>query len=81
MMEVRTAGPVDEVAVGWRLGRDETGHDNPAGPLYLGGSYAAGEITATDPFLNTQSQCPTWLTNCPLQCPIFDGTTMVDSAW
>jgi hypothetical protein len=79
-MRVRAPNQVDEVAAGWRLGHDGTGHDNPAGPLYLSGSYAAGEITATDPFLNTQSQCPTWLTSCAPQCPSNDEAGVAEAA-
>lgn len=44
----------DELVARWRLGLDEDGWDNPAGPLFIGG-YAESEITMTgsmtkDPF-------------------------------
>jgi hypothetical protein len=50
----------DPVAAGWRLGL-ETGEACPAGPLFLSGPYAIGEITASDPDLDTQSQSLTYL--------------------
>ncbi|GIH11595.1 hypothetical protein Rhe02_96620 [Rhizocola hellebori] len=75
-MKLLSPVQVDQVAASWRLGLD-TAEDNPAGPLFLAGRYAVGEITASDPALNTQSQCQTaWLTNCPPMChPIEDVGT------
>lgn len=51
----------DELIASWRLGLDEDGWDNPAGPKYIGGHV---EFEIVDCGMGTTKDAPTMGTGC-----------------